>query len=193
MATKEELLIDLSIKFGNETTRKKLKRKDPTESIGQLGLKNNPAAKFMEEINDRHKTNKDIATRLRRAPVSSKNTFQLYKNIWLLKMQYPLAITSFSKSSYLTIMKPFVRTILPKLGFNRHTAHEIIYGSHQYGGFQMAHLYKKQGVLAIKHLIDHLREETITGNQIIIALSYAQLVAGYSLPYLQEVMANRSY
>eukprot|EP00957_Ditylum_brightwellii_P062154 4717266-Ditylum_brightwellii.AAC.1 len=57
----------------------------------------------------------------------------------------------------------------------------------------MAHLYKEQGALAIKHLIGHLREETITGNQIMIALSYAQLVAGCSLPYLQEVTANSSY
>eukprot|EP00957_Ditylum_brightwellii_P061246 4648155-Ditylum_brightwellii.AAC.1 len=83
-------------------------------------------------------------------------------------------------------MKPVVHAILPKLGFNRHTAHKIIYGSHQYGGFQMAHLYNEQGVLALKHVIGHLREETITGNQIMIALSYAQSVAGCSLPYLQE-------
>eukprot|EP00957_Ditylum_brightwellii_P152914 11638805-Ditylum_brightwellii.AAC.1 len=83
-------------------------------------------------------------------------------------------------------MKPFVCAILPKFGFNRHTAREVIYGSHQYVGFQMAHLYNEQGVLALKYVIRHLQEETITGNQIMIALSYAQLVAGYSLPYLQE-------
>eukprot|EP00957_Ditylum_brightwellii_P135381 10322767-Ditylum_brightwellii.AAC.1 len=57
----------------------------------------------------------------------------------------------------------------------------------------MAHLYNKQGVLAIKHCIGHLREETITGNQIMIALGYVQLVAGCSLLYLQEVTVNRSY
>eukprot|EP00957_Ditylum_brightwellii_P171400 13048653-Ditylum_brightwellii.AAC.1 len=57
----------------------------------------------------------------------------------------------------------------------------------------MAHLYNEQGVLALKHLIGHFREETITGNQIMIAISYAQLVAGCSLPYLQEAALNRSY
>ena len=57
----------------------------------------------------------------------------------------------------------------------------------------MAHLYNEQGALALKHVIGHLREETITGNQIMIALSYAELVAGCSLPYLQEVALNRSY
>eukprot|EP00957_Ditylum_brightwellii_P036271 2747371-Ditylum_brightwellii.AAC.1 len=57
----------------------------------------------------------------------------------------------------------------------------------------MARLYNEQGYLAIKHLIGHIREEKITGNQIMIAISYAQLVAGCSLPYLYEVRANRSY
>eukprot|EP00957_Ditylum_brightwellii_P004877 371533-Ditylum_brightwellii.AAC.1 len=33
MATKEEVPIDLSIQFENETTKRQLKRKDPTESI----------------------------------------------------------------------------------------------------------------------------------------------------------------
>eukprot|EP00957_Ditylum_brightwellii_P168848 12852009-Ditylum_brightwellii.AAC.1 len=83
-------------------------------------------------------------------------------------------------------MKPFVYAILPKMGFNQHTTWEIIYGSTQLGGFQFAHLYNEQGYLAPKHLLGHLSKKTITGNQIMIALSYAQLVAGSSEPYLQE-------
>eukprot|EP00957_Ditylum_brightwellii_P061054 4634132-Ditylum_brightwellii.AAC.1 len=64
------------------------------------------------------------------------------------------------------------------MGFNRHTAQEIIYGSTWLGGFQFAHLYNEQGYLTLKHLLGHLHKKTITGNQIMIALSYAQLVAG---------------
>eukprot|EP00957_Ditylum_brightwellii_P121122 9237747-Ditylum_brightwellii.AAC.1 len=75
MATKAEVPIDLSIQFGNETTKKQLKMKDPTESIGQLDLKNNPAADFSDDINVRHTTSKAIITRLRRSSISSKNAF----------------------------------------------------------------------------------------------------------------------
>eukprot|EP00957_Ditylum_brightwellii_P183626 13986548-Ditylum_brightwellii.AAC.1 len=74
-------------------------------------------------------------------------------------------------------MKPFVHTILSKLDFNHNTAQTIIYGSKKYGGFQLACLYLEQGYLAIKDLLGHLREETVMGNQIMIALSYTQLVA----------------
>eukprot|EP00957_Ditylum_brightwellii_P052808 4003712-Ditylum_brightwellii.AAC.1 len=108
-------------------------------------------------------------------------------------MQYPRAVTSLSKETCLQITKPFVYTILPKMGFNQHTAREIIYGSTQFGGSQFAHLYNEQGYLALKHLLGHLHKKPITGNQIMIALSYTQLVAGSSEPYLQEVLTNRSY
>eukprot|EP00957_Ditylum_brightwellii_P026538 2007479-Ditylum_brightwellii.AAC.2 len=101
-------------------------------------------------------------------------------------MQYPLAVTSLSKATCLSIMKPFVYAILPKMEFNWHTVQKIIYGSTYFGRFQLAHLYNEQGYLSLKHLLGHLRKKTITGNQIMIALSYAQLVASCSVPYLQE-------
>eukprot|EP00957_Ditylum_brightwellii_P141426 10775080-Ditylum_brightwellii.AAC.1 len=59
-----------------------------------------------------------------------------------------------------------------KLGFNRNSPCEIIYGSAKYGGLHFHHLYLEQGYLAIKHLIGHLREETIVGAQIMLMLSY---------------------
>eukprot|EP00957_Ditylum_brightwellii_P186234 14177919-Ditylum_brightwellii.AAC.1 len=48
----------------------------------------------------------------------------------------------------------------------------------KYGGFQFAHLYLEQGYLEIKHLLGHLREETITGS---------------GAPFLSEVKENSSY
>eukprot|EP00957_Ditylum_brightwellii_P057241 4337303-Ditylum_brightwellii.AAC.1 len=84
-------------------------------------------------------------------------------------------------------MKPFVHAILPKLGFNLHTVRKIIFGSTRYRGFQLAHLYLEQGYLAVKHFIGHVQEETLTGDQIIIALSKAQLISGSGHPLLEEV------
>eukprot|EP00957_Ditylum_brightwellii_P023087 1741681-Ditylum_brightwellii.AAC.1 len=72
-------------------------------------------------------------------------------------------------------MKPFVNAILPKLGFNRHSPREIIYASHEYGGFHFSPLYIEQGYSAVKHLLGHIREATLVGNQFQIALSKAQV------------------
>eukprot|EP00957_Ditylum_brightwellii_P173770 13229713-Ditylum_brightwellii.AAC.1 len=97
------------------------------------------------------------------------------------------------KEDSLSIMQPFICAILPKLGLNCNSPREIIYGSMKYGEFHLLHLYLEQGYLAVKHLIRHSREETIVGVQIMILLSYVQLVSGSGFTYLDKVYANRSY
>eukprot|EP00957_Ditylum_brightwellii_P060383 4584606-Ditylum_brightwellii.AAC.1 len=81
MATKADVQLDLSIKVGNATALTTLKRKDPSELIAQLGLKNNPAADFCDDIDARFALSKTITTRLRWTSISSKNAFRLYRNI----------------------------------------------------------------------------------------------------------------
>eukprot|EP00957_Ditylum_brightwellii_P087116 6630387-Ditylum_brightwellii.AAC.1 len=81
MATKADVQLDLAIKFGNATELMTLKRKEPSESIAQLGLKNDPAADFCDNIDARFTLSKTITTRLRRTSISSKNAFWLYRNI----------------------------------------------------------------------------------------------------------------
>eukprot|EP00957_Ditylum_brightwellii_P115972 8846388-Ditylum_brightwellii.AAC.2 len=56
---------DLSIWFGNKTTERVLKQKDPSDSIAQLGVKNNPSVEFRDYVNDRHATSNAVTTRLK--------------------------------------------------------------------------------------------------------------------------------
>eukprot|EP00957_Ditylum_brightwellii_P091552 6971137-Ditylum_brightwellii.AAC.1 len=63
----------------------------------------------------------------------------------------------------------------------------------KYSGFQFAHLYFEQGYLALKHLIGHIREDSIVGLQLMIALSFVQVVSGSRFAYLEEVTVNRTY
>eukprot|EP00957_Ditylum_brightwellii_P073357 5574657-Ditylum_brightwellii.AAC.1 len=81
MATKADGQLDLSIKFGNATVLTTLKHKEPSESIAQLGLKNNQAADFRNDIDAQFALSKIITTRLRQTLISSKNAFRLYRNI----------------------------------------------------------------------------------------------------------------
>eukprot|EP00957_Ditylum_brightwellii_P177339 13508468-Ditylum_brightwellii.AAC.1 len=104
----------------------------------------------------------------------------------------PLAVTSFTKKQCIQLMKLFIYAILPTLGFNRHTARTVIFGSARYRTFQLAHLFLEQGYLAIKHFIGHVRKETLTGDQIIIALSKVQLISGSGHPLFEEVGTDRS-
>eukprot|EP00957_Ditylum_brightwellii_P116324 8872712-Ditylum_brightwellii.AAC.1 len=78
MATSADMPIDLSIHFGTDSEPRQLKRKEPFESIKQLGLKNNPAIDYTEAIKDTSNISKAITSRIKQSTISSKNTYRLY-------------------------------------------------------------------------------------------------------------------
>eukprot|EP00957_Ditylum_brightwellii_P211328 15366049-Ditylum_brightwellii.AAC.1 len=181
----------MKITIGRNVTTSKVKHKDPHKLVKQLNVLANPAGDFSVELEWRQKYSTSMASHIRTLHMKQKKAFCLYRNIWLPACQYPLAVTMFSKEACSSVMKPFVCAILPKLGFNCNSPREIIYGSMKYGGFQFAYLYLEQGYLTLKHLIGHIREESIVGLQLMIALSFAQVVSGSRFAYLKEVKANR--
>eukprot|EP00957_Ditylum_brightwellii_P121689 9280273-Ditylum_brightwellii.AAC.1 len=96
------------------------------DSAQQLGVYSNPAGDSTDNVKFRRGKNITIVSRVLRSSISQIIVVQLYRNIWLPAMQYPLAVTFFLKEHCVRIMKPFVQAILPKLGFNRNTTREII-------------------------------------------------------------------
>eukprot|EP00957_Ditylum_brightwellii_P197865 15073317-Ditylum_brightwellii.AAC.1 len=148
LATKQECPESMKITICRDTTKSKVKRKDPHKMVKQLGVLVYHSGNFREELE---------------------------RNIWLPACQYPLVVTTFSKKDWLSIMKLFVHAILPKLWFNRNLPREIVYGSMKYSGFHLLHLYLEQGYLVLKILIGHIQEETIVGLQLMIALSFIQV------------------
>eukprot|EP00957_Ditylum_brightwellii_P081973 6233655-Ditylum_brightwellii.AAC.1 len=79
------------------------------------------------------------------------------------------------------------------MGFNCHMPRVVIYGTHKFGGFQLAHLYLEQGTAAIRHFLGHVQEMALIGEQIMINLSQCQLVGRKSRPFLNKVESNMSY
>eukprot|EP00957_Ditylum_brightwellii_P080968 6158815-Ditylum_brightwellii.AAC.1 len=65
-------------------------------------------------------------------------------NVWLPAGQYPLACTTWTQKECERLMSPFINTILPKLGLNRHFPRVVLHRATKYGGFQMAHFYAEQ-------------------------------------------------
>eukprot|EP00957_Ditylum_brightwellii_P180925 13784102-Ditylum_brightwellii.AAC.1 len=57
----------------------------------------------------------------------------------------------------------------------------------------MAHLHLEQGYLVIKNFLGHVQKASVTGDQIIISLSKAQLDSGSGHPVLFEVESNRFF
>jgi hypothetical protein len=141
LANKNDIPLEARIHLGYKHSNNTLKRKNPKESTKILGVRTNPAADFTDEYRHRLKYSVSLADRIRRVSISRTNVTRIYKNIWLLSLQYPLAVTSYTKAQCIDSMKPIVSVILPKLGFNQHMPREVIFSAYRYGGFQFAHLY----------------------------------------------------
>eukprot|EP00957_Ditylum_brightwellii_P091469 6964986-Ditylum_brightwellii.AAC.1 len=60
MATAADVHIYLDITFGNDSSPRRLKRKELFESICQLCLKNNPAADFKDPVKDKSDISKAV-------------------------------------------------------------------------------------------------------------------------------------
>eukprot|EP00957_Ditylum_brightwellii_P046834 3554663-Ditylum_brightwellii.AAC.1 len=86
----------MKITVGCSDTPSTIQRKEVNNSAKQLGVMANPASDFSQELERRKDYSTRMATRIR-----------------TLRMK--------PKDECLSIMKLFVRTILPNLGFNCHS------------------------------------------------------------------------
>jgi len=81
---------------------------------------------------------------------------------------------------------------LPKLKLNRNTSRAIIHGPSRYGGLNMSHVYGEQGNGQLRLLLGHLRNRDHTGELIIIAMSYLQILTGSTRCFLNLPFAKYS-
>eukprot|EP00957_Ditylum_brightwellii_P205648 15344792-Ditylum_brightwellii.AAC.1 len=159
MTTKEELDMNIQIKFGYNQSETTIKRRTVMKQyrIWECWLVLREI--FVWSFNSKRNTSS-------RSHTDSSVPLFLQKCLLVIP-KHMVAFNAISacyhviyKKQCIQIMKPFVYAILSKLGLNRHTARTIIFGSVRYSGFQLAHLFLEQGYLSIKHFIGHVQEET---------------------------------
>mmetsp|Transcript_7589 Transcript_7589/g.11012 ORF Transcript_7589/g.11012 Transcript_7589/m.11012 type:complete len:473 (+) Transcript_7589:2061-3479(+) len=113
-------------------------------------------------------------------PVTAFYAFQLYLSP---KLGYPLPVSSFTFKDCSYIQAPALMFTLPKLKINRNTARSIVHGPHNFGGLKLKHLYCEQANGQLRLLLGHLRNRDHTGELIIIAMSYLQILVGSTKPF----------
>jgi hypothetical protein len=76
--------------------------------------------------------------------------------------------------------------LLPKLHLNRHTPRAVHFGSLTLGGMALWDQYVNQGYEQLKSFTGHLKLNNEVGQQVLILLSYIQLLSSSSSPILQQ-------
>jgi hypothetical protein len=113
-------------------------------------------------------------------PVTAFYAFQLYLSP---KLGYSLPVSSFTFKDCSYIQAPALMVTLPKLKINRNTARAIVHGPRKFGGLRLKHLYCEQANGQLRLLLGHLRNRDHTGELIIIAMSYLQIIVGSTKPF----------
>jgi len=82
----------------------------------------------------------------------------------------------------------FLRSLVPRCGYNRNMSRAIRYAPHHMGGAGFKQLYLEQGTLLLQHFYKFLNSPTTTiGKLIRITLSWTQAFLGISQPILTDV------
>ena len=73
------------------------------------------------------------------------------------KIAYPISLTKFTQKECDDIQSIFYRYELPKMGLNRHTPKDLLFGPLELGGFGLHNLYTNQIIQYIIKVNQHIR------------------------------------
>ena len=111
-----------------------------------------------------------------------------YNSVYLPSITYPLPMNPLSQQQCREMNSRLFQCLLPRLGYNRHTATALRYAPRNIGGIGLKHLYHEQGGLLLQHIYKHLNSpQTTVGRMLRIALSWTQAFLGTSRLILTDV------
>jgi hypothetical protein len=119
-----------------------------------------------------------LANAFARCNLSTTDTKQGYQSIYLPSVTYGLAAKTIPNTSLQEAQRQITHTILPKMGYNRHTPIPIVYAPTHFGGIGLNDLYVEQGLAKIKFFVHHIRTQSDITNTLTILLESYMMIAG---------------
>jgi hypothetical protein len=112
-------------------------------------------------------------------------TSMAYNSNYMASHSYGTAATSLDIKECEEIQRPVVNAIVPKMGVNRNTARNVLFGTSKYGGLGLDHLPAVQGFAQLKYLIGSLHTQDTMGDLYKMLLEYTQLECSTATPILE--------
>jgi hypothetical protein len=131
-------------------------------------------------------TASQFSARILCSHLSRHDTWVAYFAVFVPSMTYTLPVSHHSPKRLKKLQSAASRTTLMKLGFNRNTAHRVVYGPSRYGGLGFRDLFLEQRIGQVKMLVGHLRANSTQGTLIRITLAWSQLIVSVSYPLLEN-------
>jgi folate-dependent tRNA-U54 methylase TrmFO/GidA len=98
-----------------------------------------------------------------------------YNSYYMTSLSYGTAATSLDVKECEEIKRPIVNAILPKMGVNRNSSRNVVFGTSKYGRLGLDHLSTVQVFAQLQYVIVSLRTQDTTGDLYQMLLEYTQL------------------
>jgi hypothetical protein len=148
---------------------------------------------FNDEYLFRAGQSKKLGSTLYKSQLTPMDSYMVYETCYRPALQYPLRVTTFSKSELQDIQRPFIFLLLPKIGLNRHIPRAVVYGPLFRGGLGLVNLEEQQIIQHFHAFQGHLRRNDDIGKSIRIQLSTHQLEIGCGEFFLNTLPSQFNY
>ena len=153
-----------------------------------LGCYINPAYTHTQTWKVMQQKNENFAKLLETNFFSRAEAWTLYSAFYLPSMTYPLPITPLSKNQCEQLDTRWLRTLLPRCGYNRNMPRAVRYAPVSRGGAGFKELYVEQGILLLQQAYKFLNSPNTTiGRMFITTISWTQAFLGTSKLFLTDV------
>ena len=153
-----------------------------------LGCFINPASNTKQTEAHLNKKNEQFAKMLETNYFTRAEAWTYYTAFYLPSMTYTLPITPLAAFQCQQLDSRFLRTLLPRCGYNRNMSRAIRNAPTHVGGAGFRQLYVEQGALLVQQLHKFLNSPTTTiGKLLKMTLSWMQAFTGTSQMLLTDV------
>jgi len=173
------------IYIGHEGRNIPTTQKSNYEAHKTLGCFINPAYNNTQAWQAIKKKNNQYATMLETNYFSHQEAWTYYSAFYLPSITYPLPITPLTKAQCSQLDSRFLRTLLPRCGYNRNMASQVRYAPFNMGGAGFKQTYVEQGILMLQLTLKFLNSPTTTiGRLLRSTMSWTQAFLGTSELFL---------
>jgi hypothetical protein len=176
----------ICINFNNNPTKTPLKQLSAMATHKTLGVPKAPAGQEDAATSSLDSKNRTHARTVATSPFDRKDTWSYYHAIYLPSITYTFPSSSLPIKQCDKMQRQIKKAVLPKYGFNRNTPNAVVYGHSDYAGIEMRTLSVERGIAQLYSLITCLRADGIPHQLAVIAISWAQLLAGTSWSIFED-------
>ena len=174
----------VSIERG-QRSQQVLGRLDPNEAERVLGVRLPLDGNMRVEYNYRCKQISEFSKKVYNAPINNWDAWVIYESRYRAMIRYPLPVTTFNTTQCISIQRPFVNIILPKIGLNRKTPRAIIFGPKSLGGLELMDLRVEQMAIQWETTRGHLKRKDRAGKGLLITAHDLQVEIGTGKPFYE--------